>query len=169
MDSVNSALSSEVTLRRAVADDAPAIGAVFDVAVRDGWTFLGDLAQRPMFTAQHWDQLVIDHAPPNALFVATDAAGAVAGFSAVHADVSEMFLLFVDPAHAGRGVGRKLLDAAHDVVRAAGHTEVFLFTEERNTRAQAVYAAAGYRPDGTHRESDFHGATLRELRLVKAF
>ncbi len=34
-------------------------------------------------------------------------------------------------------------------------------------RARAVYAAAGYRPDGTVRESDSGGAPLRELRLVK--
>jgi GNAT superfamily N-acetyltransferase len=167
VDAVDSELSSEFTLRRAVAEDAHAIGAVFDAAVRAGWTFLDEAAQQPMFTAQHWDQMVIDHAPPNALLVATDAAGGVVGFTAVHTDAGEMFLLFVDPAHAGRGVGRVLLNAAHDIVRAAGHTEVFLFTEERNTRAQTVYAAAGYRPDGTIRESDFHGATLRELRLVK--
>jgi hypothetical protein len=29
-----------------------------------------------------------------------------------------------------------------------------------------VYAAAGYRPDGTVRESELHGVGLRELRLV---
>jgi GNAT superfamily N-acetyltransferase len=78
-----------------------------------------------------------------------------------------MFLLFVDPVHAGRGVGRAMLDAAHDVLRDAGRTEAFLFTEERNTRARAVYAAAGYRPDGMVRESDPGGVSLRELRLVK--
>jgi GNAT superfamily N-acetyltransferase len=101
------------------------------------------------------------------LLVAADAAHGVVGFAAVHAEEGEMFLLFVDPAHAGRGVGRMLLNAAHDVLRAAGHTEAFLFTEERNTRSRAVYAAAGYLPDGTVRESDFKGAVLRELRLVK--
>ena len=168
VDAAGSEPSGEFTLRRAVADDAQAIGVVFDAAVRAGWTFLGELARRPMFTAQQWDQMIIDLAAPDALLVATDAAGAVAGFSAVHAAAGEMYLLFVDPAHAGRGAGRLLLNAAHDVVRAAGHSEVFLFTEERNTRALAVYAAAGYRPDGTSRESDFHGAALRELRLVKA-
>ncbi len=157
----------EFTLRRAVAEDAPAIGAVFDAAVRDGWTFLGELAQRPMFSAQDWDRLVADHTPPDALLVADDAAHGVVGYCAVHAEEGEMFLLFVDPAHAGRGVGRALLNAAHDVLRAAGRTEVFLYTEERNTRARAVYAAAGYRPDGTVRESELHGVLLRELRLVK--
>jgi ribosomal protein S18 acetylase RimI-like enzyme len=154
-------------LRRAVASDAQAIAAVFGAAVRDGWAYLGELVRRPMFPASYWDKLVVDHAPPNALLVATDHAHGVVGFTAVHADDGEMFLLFVDPAYAGRGVGRALLDAAHHVLRAAGNTEAFLFTEERNVRARSVYAAAGYLPDGTARESDFHGAQLRELRLVK--
>ena len=120
-----------------------------------------------MFTAEQWDGVVADHAPPNALIVATDAAHGVIGFAAVHAEVGEMFLLFVDPAHAGRGVGRALLEAAHDALRAAGRSESFLFTEERNARARAVYEAAGYRHDGTFRESDFGGEPVRELRLVK--
>jgi len=169
--SVRSDVSSElpgITLRRAVAGDAQAIGSLFDAAVRDGWTFLGEVAQRPMFTPQQWDELVADHAPPKALIVATDDAHGVVGFSAVHPEVGEMFLLFVHPAYAGRGIGRALLSAAHDVLRAAGCNEVFLFTEERNARALAVYDAAGYRPDGQVRESDFHGEPLRELRLVKA-
>jgi GNAT superfamily N-acetyltransferase len=62
------------------------------------------------------------------------------GCTAVHTEAGEMFLLFVHPAHAGRGVGGALLNAAHDVLRAAGRTEAFLFTEKRNTRARAVYA-----------------------------
>jgi hypothetical protein len=37
--------SSEVEVRRATADDARAIGAVFDAAVRAGWTYLGELAR----------------------------------------------------------------------------------------------------------------------------
>jgi GNAT superfamily N-acetyltransferase len=155
------------TIRYAVAADAPAIGAVFDAAVRHSWTFLGEVVQRPLFTPQDWDQLVADHAPPNALLVATDLEHRLIGYTAVHAADGELFLLFVDPAYAGRGIGRALLDAAHDVLRAAGRTEAFLFTEERNGRARAVYAAAGYRPDGTVRESDLHGVPVREVRLVK--
>ncbi len=71
------------------------------------------------------------------------------------------------PAHAGRGIGRTLLDAAHDALRAAGCSEAFLYTHEQNERALAVYASAGYRPDGSIRESDMGGVAIRELRLVK--
>lgn len=153
-------------VRSATAADAQSVGWVFDAAVAAGWTFLGDLAQRPMFTADHWDELVADLAPPDALLVAEDATGLVVGFTAVRAATGELYLLFVHPEHGGRGVGRALLDAAHRVLRAVGHGEVFLFTEQRNTHARAVYEAAGYRPAGIVRESDFAGEPLRELRLV---
>src|SRR6266568_333714 len=159
--------SSEVEVRRATADDAQAIGAVFDAAVRAGWTYLGELAQKPMFAPQDWDQLIADHAPPNVLLVATDRAGQVLGYTAAHPEDGEMFLLFVHPAHAGRGIGRTLLAGAHDALRAAGCREAFLFVHEQNERALAVYAAAGYSPDGSVRTSDFRGTHVRELRLVK--
>jgi GNAT superfamily N-acetyltransferase len=156
-----------VTVRRATATDAQAIGAVFDAAVRDGWTFLGEMADEPMFGPDDWDRLVADHLPPNVLLVATDQAGRVVGYTAAHPEDGELYLLFVDPAHGGRGIGRKLLEAAHDALRSAGCTQVFLFTHEQNRRALAVYAAAGYQQDGQTRESDFRGKAIRELRLVK--
>jgi ribosomal protein S18 acetylase RimI-like enzyme len=156
-----------MTVRPAVREDAPAIGAVFDAAVRAGWTYLGDLVAEPMFTAEDWEQLVADHLPPNVLLVAVDETDGVIGYTAAHPGDGEMFLLFVHPACAGRGIGRTLLAAAHDALRAAGCREAFLFVHERNERALAVYAAAGYRPDGSDRVSDFSGTQVRELRLVK--
>jgi ribosomal protein S18 acetylase RimI-like enzyme len=120
-----------------------------------------------MFPPDEWDKVVLDHAPPNALLVAIDELDDVLGFTAVHPGDGEMFLLFVHPRHAGRGVGRALLDAAHEVLRTAGCREACLFTHERNERALAVYEAAGYRRDGSVRESDFRGVHLREPRLVK--
>jgi GNAT superfamily N-acetyltransferase len=69
-----------------------------------------------------------------------------------------MFLLFVHPEYGGLGVGRVLLDAAHEALRAAGCREAFLYTHEQN---------AGYRRDDIARESDFRGVHFREPRLVK--
>ncbi|MGB6235935.1 MAG: GNAT family N-acetyltransferase, partial [Bradyrhizobium sp.] len=68
---------------------------------------------------------------------------------------------------AGSGVGRALLEAAHEVLRSAGCRKAFLYTHEQNQRAISVYEAAGYRRDGTVRESEFRGVHLREPRLVK--
>jgi ribosomal protein S18 acetylase RimI-like enzyme len=156
----------QVGVRSAVSADAAAIGAVFDAAVRAGWGFLGELAGEPMFTGEDWDRLVADHEPPNVLLVAVDEAGVV-GYTAVHPQDGEMFLLFVDPAHAGQGIGRTLLAAAHDALRAAGCEAAHLYVHEENRRALAVYAAAGYEPDGSVQESDFRGTQLRQPRLVK--
>src|SRR6266700_6791018 len=155
-----------ITLRPAAARDAMAIGAVFDAAVRAGWAYLGDLAAEPMFTPQDWDRLVADHLPPNVLLVAVDETGGVVGYTAVHPGDGEMFLLFVHPDYAGRGIGRTLLAAAHDALRAGGCRGTFLFVHEQNQRAIALYEAAGYRPDGSDRISDFRGVRIRELRLV---
>jgi ribosomal protein S18 acetylase RimI-like enzyme len=159
--------AAPIALRRAVQADAPAIAAVFDAAVRAGWGYLGDLVAEPMFTSEDWEQLVANHLPPNVLLVAVDELERVVGYTAVHPEDGEMFLLFVHPDQAGRGVGRTLLAAAHDALRAAGCAEAFLFVHEQNERALAVYAAAGYRPDGSNRVSDFRGTRVRELRLVK--
>ena len=155
------------SIRRAVPGDAQGIGAVFNAAVCKAWTYLRELAREPMFPPEEWDKLVIEHAPPNALLVATDGTGNVVGFTAVHPNEGEMFLLFVHPEHARRGVGRALLDAAHEALRAAGCREAFLYTHEENERAIAVYEGAGYRRDGFVRESDFRGVSLREPRFVK--
>jgi ribosomal protein S18 acetylase RimI-like enzyme len=97
-----------------------------------------------MFSPDDWDRLVADHAPPNVLLVATDETDRVVGYTAVHPENGELFLLFVDPTHAGRGIGRMLLGAAYDALRAAGCPEAFLFTHEQNERALAVYVSAGY-------------------------
>jgi hypothetical protein len=85
-----------ISIRKADAADAQAIGAVFDAAVREGWTYLGELARQPIFPPEEWDRVVVEHAPPI-----------------------------------------------------------------------AVYEAAGYRRDGTVRESDFRGVRQREPRFVK--
>ena len=120
-----------------------------------------------MFPPDEWEKTVADHAPPNVLLVAVDGRDVV-GFTAAHPREGELFLLFVHPEHAGRGVGRALLAAAHEALRAAGCREAFLYTHQENARALAVYEAAGYRRDGSVRESDFRGIHLREPRLAKS-
>jgi hypothetical protein len=86
-----------ITLRPALPGDAAAIGAVFDAAVRAGWTYLGGLVDEPMFRSEDWEQLVADHVPPNVLLVAVDETEGVVGYTAVHPEDGEMFLLVVHP------------------------------------------------------------------------
>lgn len=81
---------------------------------------LANLLNNRCLRPEEWDNVVAEHAPPNVLLVATDESDEVVGFTAVHPREGEMYLLFVDPKQAGRGVGRTLLTAAHEELRAAG-------------------------------------------------
>src|SRR5262245_14487558 len=51
----------------------------------------------------------------------------------------------VDPAHRGRGIGRKLVDAALEFLRQHGAPQVVLSTAESNEAAQHLFAGAGFR------------------------
>lgn len=44
------ARDEKIRLRPVATRDAQAVGAVFDAAVRTGWTYLGEIVQSPMFT-----------------------------------------------------------------------------------------------------------------------
>ncbi len=50
----------------------------------------------------------------------------------------------VHPARQGEGIGRSLLELAETEARAAGHDTVHLYTHEKMTENQALYARIGY-------------------------
>jgi GNAT superfamily N-acetyltransferase len=67
----------------------------------------------------------------------------------------------------GLGFGRALLAATEDALRAAGCSEAFVYTEERNERALRIYVAAGWLADGHVKERSWLGVPIREPRLRK--
>ncbi|MDP9204110.1 MAG: GNAT family N-acetyltransferase [Gemmatimonadota bacterium] len=56
-----------------------------------------------------------------------------------------LYDIVVDPAHRKQGVGRMLLDATLDALKARGATQVVLSTAERNASAQRLFDRAGFR------------------------
>ena len=97
------------------------------------------------------------------------------------ADAAEVRALAVADEVHGRGIGRALLDAAGDALRAAGVRRAWLVTTNDNLAALALYQKAGWRLsalrpgaiDATRRtlkpaisETGQHGIPLRdELEL----
>lgn len=162
-----SSSSGSAVLRRAEPVDAPAIGVVFSGAVRASGIRPPDTPRQPEPVSVDWAALIDARTRPYVVTVAVGDAGDIIGFSAVDTRLGELFLLFVHPAHAHRGIGRALLGDAHRVLGDAGHREVFLYVEEDNTDAIRVYTGAGYRADGTVRESYPPGAIVREFRMVR--
>jgi len=57
--------------------------------------------------------------------------------------------IYVDAAAQGRGLGRRLLDAALEHRRLRGASRVFLTVWEQNERAVCLYESAGFRRCGT--------------------
>ena len=50
----------------------------------------------------------------------------------------------VDPAHKGKGLGRALLERAESEAKRAGFDSIYLYTHEKMTENQALYARIGY-------------------------
>lgn len=53
--------------------------------------------------------------------------------------------IVVDPSHRGQGVGRMLLDAALEMLKARDVPRVVLSTAQQNVAAQRLFASAGFR------------------------
>ena len=56
----------------------------------------------------------------------------------------EIARFYVDKNHHGRGIAQQLMDAAYDVARSLGATNIWLGVWERNLRAIAFYKKCGY-------------------------
>jgi ribosomal protein S18 acetylase RimI-like enzyme len=57
-----------------------------------------------------------------------------------------LYDIIVDPERRGRGVARMLLEATVARLKSLGAPQIVLSTAERNTSAQRLFAAAGFRP-----------------------
>lgn len=92
---------------------------------------------------------------PSTIILVADRDGGVLGYSYADVEGNDYMSLrgpagvlqdiVVDPAHRGRGIGRMLLDATLDALKARGAPRVVLSTAERNTAAQRLFDRAGFR------------------------
>ncbi|MDW3216283.1 MAG: GNAT family N-acetyltransferase [Ilumatobacteraceae bacterium] len=92
--------------------------------------------------------------------------GKVVGYSTVVGN--ELLHLFVDPDHAGCGIGRTLLAAAESQMSEAGHRTFELHTMVGNVPAIGLYESAGWQvTDRVIHSDDDHGVSYDEHVLLK--
>ena len=66
-------------------------------------------------------------------------------YMALRGPAGVVYDIIVDPAYRKQGVGRMLLDATLEALKALGAPRVVLSTAEQNTPAQHLFDRAGFR------------------------
>ena len=66
-------------------------------------------------------------------------------YMALRGPAGVLYDIVVDPANRRQGVGRALLDATLEALKARGAPRVVLSTAERNASAQRLFDRAGFR------------------------
>lgn len=169
-----------VTVRAASVEDAEAIAAVHVAGWRrafDGVVdadFLAGLnaGQR----AAAWRRIIAEVARRSTVLVAV-RSGRVAGFCSAGASrdasapadgsVGEVYAIYADPAQLGTGVGRALMTAALEFLRAEGFARATLWTLERNQLGRAFYDRSGWALDGARQEEQVGPDVLPEVRYAR--
>lgn len=174
-------MSADVSVRLAWPDDAPQIAAVQRAHWLRSYGETADPEQletldETVMTAR-WSQLI--SAPRDArirTLVALERA-ALRGFALVHpchdpdadqvrdAEVGE-FVVAVE--HQRQGHGSRLLHACVDTIRADGFERIVWWVSPTDDVLRAWLLAAGWAPDGAHREFAATGGPLKQIRLHTA-
>ena len=148
-----------IEIRRAGVDDVPRVAPLFD-AYRQFYRQPPDRALAERFLADR-----LGRGQSVVLFAETAGAQGTegCGFTQLYPLFSSICCrpiwglsdLYVAPSHRRDGLGRRLMNAAHDFARASGAASIELDTAHTNTGAQALYESLGYRRDTEFRHYVF--------------
>lgn len=108
-------------------------------------------------------------------WVAEDGGAALGWISAARSrddgalgSTGEIWAIYVDPRHWGKGVGRALINTAEEELRRLGFTDVTLWVFKDNERASRFYRSVGFIQDACEdRVIERGGKALSEVRMRK--
>jgi len=146
-----------VRIRPAMPADLKAVGRLGALLVRTHHDFDPDrfVAATPRTEHGYGSFLGTQLEEPNIIVLVAERDGEVIGYTyagvegtdymSLRGPAGVLYDIVVDPAHRGQGVGRVLLDATLEALKAKGAPRVVLSTAERNEPAQRLFARAGFR------------------------
>jgi ribosomal protein S18 acetylase RimI-like enzyme len=74
--------------------------------------------------------------------------GVVGAFLRIDPREAQLISMWVDPRARGQQLAERLIGSVAEWASSRGCTDVFLFVQETNVRAQRVYERAGFAPTG---------------------
>jgi ribosomal protein S18 acetylase RimI-like enzyme len=150
-------MTAAVNIRPATPADLKAIGKLGALLVRTHHDFDPErfMAATSQTEKSYGSFLGTQLAEPNIVILVAERDGQVIGYTyagvegndymSLRGPAGVVYDLIVDPGHRRQGVGRMLLDATLEVLKARGAPRVVLSTAERNTPAQHLFDRAGFR------------------------
>jgi ribosomal protein S18 acetylase RimI-like enzyme len=150
-------MSGSVSIRAAQPADITAIGRLGALLVRTHHDFDPKrfIAARPgtahgygSFLASQLDEadiIVLVAERDSAVIGYTYAGVEGMDYMALRGPAGVVYDIVVDPPHRGQGVGRILLDATLELLKARGVPRVVLSTADKNAGAQRLFERAGFR------------------------
>jgi DNA-binding MarR family transcriptional regulator/GNAT superfamily N-acetyltransferase len=114
-----------------------------------------------------------DLVPPTGAFLIARVTGQPAGcggLKTLSPGVGEIMRMWVDRAHRGLGIGRRLLDALERQAVELGHRRVRLYTNRSLDEAKAMYRTGGYEEIARYNEDPYanHFFEKRLSRKVRS-
>lgn len=144
MKDTTHSMSPPLTIRGVEAEDLPALaGMIAALAAHHG--------DRARITPEALARDALGEAPWLRVLVA-EAGGGLLGYAALCPRMQLQFgqrgmdlhHLYLEPQARGRGLGRRLIEAAADLARGLGCSYLSVSAEAANWHAQTVYRACGF-------------------------
>jgi phosphinothricin acetyltransferase len=146
---------SDLRVRAAVADDAPAVCRIYNQGIEDRVATLETELRTPDERRQWLDA----RSPRHPVIVAEAADGTVVGWGSLNVfNAREAyrfvadFSIYVDRGRRGTGVGRALLARLIELGREHGYHKLVLSAFPTNGAGMALYTRLGFRTVGVYRE-----------------
>jgi GNAT superfamily N-acetyltransferase len=174
--------SMEIVVRRPTLRDVDDLARINIDAWRSAYSGMVPQSRIDGMDAASYRQRWVDNVTvgrPGVAFFVADLDGVQAGYSIggpyrpqeeappteVTDRLGELYAIYVDPPHQGRGIGSALHESLLNWLAGEGYTEVALWVLEANRPSRLWYSRRGWHPDGDTGYWVADGQRLAEIRL----